>query len=105
MANSGKILVLGPTGNVGSALIPRLTAMGEDVRVLVREDPATASKAQALKDAGVEVIFGDLNNLDSLHAAFEGVDKVFLLTAPGPHGEQARDQRVRLHKAPAADSD
>ena len=83
---AGKILVLGSTGNVGSALIPRLTAMGADVRVLVRDEPATGSKTQALKDAGVEVFFGDLNNIDSLRAAFKGVDKVFLLTAPGPQG-------------------
>ena len=82
MTNSGKILVLGPTGNVGSALTPRLTAAGEDVRVLVRDD----SKAQALKDAGVEVSSGDLNNLNTLHAAFEGGSKVFLLTTPGPNG-------------------
>lgn len=86
MTNSGKILVLGPTGNVGSALTPRLTAMGADVRVLVRDEPSEASKAQALKDAGVEVFYGDLNNLDTLHAAFKGVDKVFLLIAPGPKG-------------------
>ena len=86
MTNSGKILVLGPTGNVGSALTPRLTAMGADVRVLVRDEPSEASKAQALKDAGVEVFYGDLNDLDTLHAAFKGVDKVFLLIAPGPKG-------------------
>ncbi len=86
MTNSGKILVLGPTGNVGSALTPRLTAMGADVRVLVRDEPSEASKAQALKDAGVEVFYGDLNDLDTLHASFKGVDKVFMLIAPGPKG-------------------
>ncbi len=86
MTNSGTTLVLGPTGNVGSALAPRLTAMGENVRGLVRDDPSDATKVQALKDAGVEVIYGDLNDLDTLHAAFEGVDKVFLLTAPGERG-------------------
>ena len=72
MTNSEKILVLGPTGNVGSALIPRLTAMGADVRALVRDESSESSKGQALKDAGVEVFYGDLNNVDSLHAAFEG---------------------------------
>jgi len=86
MANSGKILVLGPTGNVGSALIPKLTAIGADVRALTHDKPSDTSKVEALKDAGVEVVSGDLNNLDSLHAAFEGVAKVFLLTAPGPKG-------------------
>ena len=86
MTGSGKILILGPTGNVGSALMPRLTAMGADVRVLVRAEPSDASKTEALHDAGVELFHGDLNNLDTLHAAFNGVADVFLLTAPGPTG-------------------
>ena len=86
MTNSGKILVLGPTGNVGSVLIPRLTAMGADFRALVRDEPSETSKVQALKDAGVELFYGDLNNLDTLHEAFKGVAKVFLLTTPGPNG-------------------
>ena len=92
MAISRKILVLGPTGNVGSALTPRLTATGADVRALVRGVPLAVSKAQALKDAGVEVFYGDLNDLDTLHAAFDEVTKVFLLIAPGPEaGAQARN--------------
>ena len=86
MTNLAKVLVLGPTGNVGSALIPRLTAVGADVRALVRGEPSQASKGQSLEDEGVEVFYGDLNDLDSLPAAFEEVDKVFLLTAPGPQG-------------------
>lgn len=78
--------MLGPTGNVGSALTPRLTAMGADVRALVRGVPSAVSEAQALEDAGVEVFYGDLNDLDTLHAAFDEVAKVFLLIAPGPQG-------------------
>ena len=38
-----------------------------DVLALVRDEPSDTSKVQALKDAGVEVIYGDLNNLDTLH--------------------------------------
>ena len=86
MTNPGKILVLGPTGNVGSALMPRLTAMGADIRALVRDESSETSKAQTLKDAGVEVFYGDLNSLDTLHEAFKGVAKIFLLTTPGPNG-------------------
>ncbi len=43
MANSGKILVTGATGNVGSILIPDLINLGADVRALVRDE----AKAQA----------------------------------------------------------
>ena len=77
----GKILVTGPTGNVGSILIPILTNLGADVRALVRDE----SKAQGLKDAGVEVVVGDLDKPDTLNAAFRGVDKVFLITPPNPN--------------------
>ena len=62
-------------------LIPNLTSLGADVRALVRDE----SKAQALKDAGVEVVVGDLDRPDTLDAAFRGVDKVFLITPPNPN--------------------
>jgi uncharacterized protein YbjT (DUF2867 family) len=77
----GTILVTGATGNVGSLLIPKLTNLGADVRALIRDE----SKAQGLKDAGVEVVVGDLEKPDTLDAAFRGVDKVFLITPPNPN--------------------
>ena len=76
----GKILVTGATGNVSSGLIPNLIAMGATVRALVRDE----SKAQGLKDAGVEVVIGDLDKPETLDAAFSGVDRVFLVTPVGP---------------------
>ena len=81
MTNSGKILVTGATGNVGSVLIPNLTNLGADVRALVRDE----SKAQGLKDAGVEVVVGDLEKPHTLDFAFRGVDKVLLITPPNPN--------------------
>ena len=81
MTNAGKILVTGATGNVGSILIPNLTNLGADVRALVRDE----SKAQGLKDAGVEVVVGDLDKPHTQDAAFRGVDKVFLITPPNPN--------------------
>jgi len=81
VADSGKILVTGATGNVGSILIPSLTSLGADVRALTRDE----SKAQGLKDAGIEVVVGDLEQPDTLDAAFRGVDKVLLITPPNPN--------------------
>jgi len=81
MGDSGKILVTGATGNVGSLLIPNLISLGADVRALTRDE----SKAQGLKDAGVEVVVGDLDKPDTLDGAFQGVDKVFLITPPNPN--------------------
>jgi uncharacterized protein YbjT (DUF2867 family) len=62
------ILVTGPTGNIGRALVPMLRG----VRVLVRD----AARAPA----GVEHVVGDLDKPETLGAAFDGVEKVFLLT-------------------------
>ena len=81
MTNTGKILVTGATGNVGSVLIPNLTDLGADVRALVRDE----SKAQGLKNAGIEVVIGNLEKPNTLDAAFRGVDKVLLITPPNPN--------------------
>ena len=81
MTTPDKILVTGATGNVGSLLIPDLINLGADVRALVRDE----SKAHGLKNAGVEVVVGDLDVPDTLDAAFRGVDKVFLITPPNPN--------------------
>ena len=67
----GKILVTGATGNVSSGLIAELKARGAEVRALVRD----ASKAQGHRDAGVEVVIGDLDKPETLDAAFSGVDE------------------------------
>ncbi len=81
MLETQKILVTGATGNIGGLLIPELIKLGADVRALVRDE----SKAQGLKDLGVELVVGDLDKPDTLDAAFRGVDKVFLITPPNPN--------------------
>jgi uncharacterized protein YbjT (DUF2867 family) len=68
-----RILVFGATGNVGRALVDRLA--GEPVRLrAMARTPGTAGLP-----AGVEVVRGDLTDLDSVAAALSGVDRVFLL--------------------------
>jgi uncharacterized protein YbjT (DUF2867 family) len=81
MTTPEKILIIGATGNVGSVVIPNLAAAGASIRALVRD----GAKAQSLRDVGVEVVTGDLDNSETLDGAFSGVDKVFLLTAVGPN--------------------
>jgi len=92
----GVILVTGATGNVGGGVVANLTATGADVRALVRDE----SKAQGLRDAGVEVVSGDLDKPETLDAAFSGVDKVFLVTAPSPNQvTQARNAIAAAKRA------
>jgi uncharacterized protein YbjT (DUF2867 family) len=67
------ILVTGATGNVGGNVVDQLVKRGADVRALVR-DPAKANLP-----ASVEVVQGDLLDVDSLRAAMSDVSTLFLL--------------------------
>ena len=69
------ILVTGATGRVGRHVVDQLLQRGVAVRVLVR-DPSKAKFAN-----GVDVVKGDLLDIDSLRAAFSGIKTFFLLNA------------------------
>ena len=70
------VLVVGATGMFGSRVLEATTARGAPVRALVHSD----ASARALRDAGVEVAVGDLDEPSSLTAAFDGIDVVFLVS-------------------------
>ena len=72
------IIVTGATGTVGRQVVEQLVKRGADVRALVR-DPSKASFP-----AGVDVVQGDLLDVDSLRSAFSGVSTLFLLNAVVP---------------------
>jgi UDP-glucose 4-epimerase len=82
-----KILVTGATGKVGSRLARRLARRGDEVRALVRD----RTRAADLRDEGIELVEGDLLNVDSLTAAVGGVDVVVHCAAffRGASAEQA----------------
>ncbi len=69
------ILVTGATGRVGRQVVDQLIQRGAKVRVLVR-DPAKAHFP-----AGVDVVRGEMLDIDSLRGAFAGVSTLFLLNA------------------------
>lgn len=94
MANTGKVLVTGATGNTGSGLVPALRGAGVDVRALVRDE----SKAQPLKDMGVEVVVGDLDRPETIGPAVEGVEKIYLLTWNGPTQAQQAENVIKAAK-------
>jgi uncharacterized protein YbjT (DUF2867 family) len=71
------ILVTGATGTIGSEVVRQLAAAGQKVRAFVRKP----EKAEKLKGPNVEIAKGDLDHADSLRAALQGVDHVFLLSA------------------------
>ncbi|SER48554.1 Uncharacterized conserved protein YbjT, contains NAD(P)-binding and DUF2867 domains [Faunimonas pinastri] len=72
------IFVTGATGNVGRNVVDQLIQRGAGVRALVR-NPASANLP-----AGVDVVQGDLLDVDAMRAAFAGVSTLFLLNAVVP---------------------
>lgn len=72
------ILVTGATGTVGRQVVQQLAKRGADVRALVR-DPSKANFP-----VGVDVVQGDLLDVDSLRSAYSGVSTLFLLNAVVP---------------------
>lgn len=72
-----KVLVTGATGFTGGHLARRLAAAGDAVRVLVRHP----DKASALREAGLDVVGGDLTDHASLRRACEGLEVVYNIAA------------------------
>lgn len=66
------ILVTGATGRVGRQVVSQLLKRKASVRVLVR-DPSKANLP-----ADVEVVQGDMLDIDALRAAFDGITTLFL---------------------------
>jgi nucleoside-diphosphate-sugar epimerase len=58
---------------VGRALVRRLLAAGDQVRVLARPSP----RADALEKLGVEIIRGDVADKDAVSRAVQGMDVVY----------------------------
>ena len=68
-----KTLVTGGTGLLGSYLVEALLDKGHEVRALVRK----TSDASHLKTTGVELVYGDVSEYESLPPAVAGRDIVF----------------------------
>jgi uncharacterized protein YbjT (DUF2867 family) len=72
-----RILVIGSTGKVGSAVLSQMPATRAQVRAMVRNPDAAGLPPQ------VEVVRGDLTVPETLDGCVRGVDTVFLVwTAP-----------------------
>jgi uncharacterized protein YbjT (DUF2867 family) len=70
------ILITGATGHVGNHLIKLLASSGHSLRALVRDREKAAGLPQE-----VELVVGDLTQPETLPAALDGVEKVFLMDA------------------------
>ena len=73
--NNKIIAVTGATGQQGGAVARKLLADGWKVRALTRDLSKPA--AQALAEAGAELVAGDMDSRSELDAAFQGAYGVF----------------------------
>src|SRR5690625_5014723 len=83
------ILIAGATGELGRRLAKGLRDVGQPVRALYRST-SDATVVQALRDAGVECVQGDLRDPESLSGACRGVE-VVVSTASGISRPRAED--------------
>lgn len=83
------ILVTGATGQYGAKVVEHLLNKGVEaqrISALVRD----AAKGQSLQDQGIELRVGDYTDVDSLVRAFQGVDKLLLVSSNDRGGAENR---------------
>ncbi len=71
-------VVVGATGNTGSAAIDALLQAGHPVRGIVRR----AETAEALRARGAEAAVAAVDDAEALTVAFEGAEAVYLMNPP-----------------------
>ena len=87
------ILVTGATGQFGGKAIDHLLKIGiepSQISALVRD----AAKSKGLQEKGIEIRTGDYANYGSLVGAFEGIDKLLLVSS---NDRQAVENRTAHH--------
>ncbi len=86
------ILITGATGNLGKATVEFLVKKipANTIAVLVRDE----NKASELKALGVDVRTGDYNDKDSLVKAFQGIEKVLLISSNDFNDRQGQQKRA-----------
>lgn len=92
MAGQVRCLVTGATGYIGARLVPRLLDEGHAVRALAR-NPAKLADVPWRQQA--EVARGDLGDVDSLIAAFDGIDVVYYLVHSMGTAKDFADEETR----------
>ncbi len=94
---SGAILVTGATGNVGREVVRELAARGATVRAAV----FNAADAARLPDGASETVRFDFLDPTTFPAAYDGVDRLFLMRPP-PISNVKRDMQPAIDYAARA---
>ncbi len=85
------IAVTGATGQQGGAVVRALLDRGYTVRGITRN--MNSDRAAALARAGVELVSGDFEVLESMKKAFQGVATVFLMSTPFEGGVETETRQ------------
>ncbi|KAK3440981.1 hypothetical protein EUGRSUZ_B01246 [Eucalyptus grandis] len=101
MAEKSRVLVIGSTGCIGKFIVEASAKFGHPTFALVREsilsDPAKANIAEGFKSLGVNLVYGDIYDQESLLTAIKQVDVV--ISAVGQTQVEIQDRIVAAIKA------
>ncbi len=92
-------VVVGATGNTGSAVVETLLSRKQAVRIVVR----SADKGASWTAKGAEIAVASLDDIPALTKAFQGASGLYLLVPPN-YGAQAwlTEQSARMGRAAEA---
>jgi NAD(P)H dehydrogenase (quinone) len=76
-----KALVIGATGKTGQPVVEQGLKTGLDVRAVIRGED---ERSKRLRDAGAEIVIGDVHDMSSVRQLVKGVDRIYF--AYPPHG-------------------
>ncbi|MCA1288385.1 NmrA family NAD(P)-binding protein [Salipiger bermudensis] len=86
-------VILGGTGQVGSATARALLNAGQDVTVVTRDEDHGAE----LKAAGAKITVADIRDTDAMRAVFRTGRRAFLLNSPAdPTGDTDAEERANV---------
>ena len=90
-----KFLITGATGDTGGYTVRQLLEKDHAVRVLAHRPD---ERSVQLKNAGAEVVFGDLLDFDSVRAALSGTQRAYFCYPISPGIVQATAQFAQASK-------
>ena len=89
------ILVVGSTGMLGYEICRILTQEGKPVRALVRK-AFMQERAKQLREAGAQIVQGDLRNPGTLGPALKGVTHIIATASSMPYSYIPEENDIRL---------
>ncbi|MEY4616565.1 MAG: hypothetical protein RJB66_1525 [Pseudomonadota bacterium] len=88
-----KVLITGANGFLGSWLVDRLVAQGDDVTVLLRN----IDRSDNYKKRNINVVQGDITDLESLKTATHGQDQVYHLAGLVAYNRREREIMQKIN--------